>query len=1605
MKKKSLFLRLVVLLATMISALGINAQEPYAVYTSDNTTLTFYYDNDRSSRTGTTYDLNEGGVEPAWVTDFTNANVKQVVFDPSFEAARPTITKHWFYEMKKLESITGLEYLNTNEVTRMDFMFYHCYKLTSLNLEKFNISKVTDMSEMFRGCSALQTILVGNGWRLSDEALIASRNVFKDCNSLVGDKGTAYDAAHVDADYARIDGGTDNPGYLTRGTHAYVCYSPENTTLTFYYDCLRTTRQGTTYDLNEGESQPGWYADENNADVTQVVFDPTFTDVRPTTTYAWFANMQNLENIEGIEYLNTSEVTTMAWMFANCKDLTDIGVSHFNTAKVTTMNNMFGNCWGLTSVDLSSFSTSEVANMNKMFFNCKNLRTIYVSDGWNTDAVTDSERMFEVCDKLVGGKGSKFDENVIDKTYARIDGGTGSPGYLSDIAPAPYACYTVDNTTLTFYYDNLRSPRQGAAYDLNQGDDEPGWYADGYSTQVTHVVFAPSFADARPTTTFLWFYCMNQMESITGLEYLNTSEVTSMAGMFSSCRNLASIDLSNFNTEKVTNMSSMFADCQNLASIDASGFKTEKVTNMSGMFTNCLNLTSIDVSGFNTSEVTNMSLMFSYCTSLTSLDLSSFNTSKVTDMRWMFSTNSQLTSIRVGSGWTTDAVTASTEMFLDCTHLEGGWGTTYDDDHIEAEYARNDGGPSSPGYLTDPNAPMAYACYTADNTTLTFYYDNQRKSREGTIYYLSVDKLPVWVDDDTYTLVTHVAFDPSFAEARPTDNGNWFFGMQNLESITGLEHLNTSEVTRMDWMFYNCTKLTTVDLSTFNTEKVSNMLYMFSGCSGLTTLDLSSFNTASVTRMDDMFNDCINLQTIYVSDGWTTDAVTESMNMFRNCEKLVGGKGTLFNSWYHDKTYAHIDGGENNPGYLSSYILKPYACYTAENTTLTFYYDAERGIREGTTYSLNTDNGDTEWDTDGTNASVTRVVFDSSFAEARPTSTYGWFYKMQNLQTIEGIEHLNTSEVTRMDYMFFNCQQLSNIEVKGFNTAKVTSMLSMFAGCAGLTTLDLTLFKTSKVTSMEYMFNRCANLTTIYVGDWNTRAVTLSTGMFNECYSLKGGLGTTYDANHVDAAYAHNDGGASNPGYFSMHDKESYVCRSSDDTTLTFYHDVYRRYRTETTYDIDGGENPEWRGFTFVTKVVFDPSFAEARPTSTHSWFLNLLGLQTIKGIEHLNTSEVTDMAYMFDGCISLTSIDLSHFNTDKVNYMNGMFSDCQGLTNLDLSVFNTGNVKYMEQMFYECSELQTIYVGSGWNTDAVVRQNNMFYNCEKLVGGQGTVYDDAHVDKAYAHVDGGPSYPGYFTKGKEAYACYTADNTTLTFYYDFNRNSRTGTTYDLKEGENTPGWRDKNDGTYTHVTRVVFDPSFAIARPTTTWCWFDEMHNLESIIGLNYVNSHDVAFMGYMFYECSKLTSLDLSSFNTSKVTKARSLFEGCSNLRTIYVGDGWTTAYLQPGCHFDMFKGCVNLVGGQGTTYDENHVDGVYAHIDGGPSYPGYFTAKPAFIRGDVNDDSKVTIADVTALVNIILGKDTAPATGVADVNEDGKVTIADVTALVNIILNRPQ
>ena len=633
------------------------------------------------------------------------------------------------------------------------------------------------------------------------------------------------------------------------------------------------------------------------------------------------------------------------------------------------------------------------------------------------------------------------------------------------------------------------------------------------------------------------------------------------------------------------------------------------------------------------------------------------------------------------------------------------------------------------------------ATFDSDTETLTF------EKYEGES--LPSDSESEWVEDGKSVLemfgssylrdIKHIVINESFKTFTPTTLSGFFAALSELETITGLEYLNTANVTDMSLLFNNCQKLTSLDVTHFNTAKVTNMYRMFNAC-GLTSLDLSNFNTAKVENMELMFSGCSNLKTIYASDKFKTAAVTKSKNMFLGCSSLSGDI-----DWksvkVSDKTYAKIDGGYFRD---KAYANRPWVKYA--DGTLTFRCGYKKILGENE-YELNSGEEKPAWETNKKN--ISQVVFEASFANARPTSCYAWFQLFSNLKQIEGIENLNTENVTNMSDMFrfcssltsldvthFNtgnvtsmadmfssCPRLAEIDVTHFNTANVKNMSDMFASCSGLISLDVTNFNTANVTNMRYMFKGCFKLKEIYVSDkFVTDDVIDSKDMFLGCHSLSGDI----DQNSVkvnDKTYAKTAG-----GYFrdKAYDNRPWVKYA--DGTLTF-RCGYKKTLGENEYALNSGEEkPAW--YTLhddINLVVFEASFANARPTSCYAWFQGFENLKQIEGIENLNTANVTDMSYMFKNCSNLAKLDVAHFNTAKVTTMNSMFTRCSNLAELDLTHFNTANVTNMYEMFNGCSNLVKLDV-TNFNTAKVTTMFGMFNDCSNLTELDVTHFNTAKV-------------------------------------------------------------------------------------------------------------------------------------------------------------------------------------------------------------------------------------------------------------------------------------
>ena len=529
------------------------------------------------------------------------------------------------------------------------------------------------------------------------------------------------------------------------GSHAsaqeaesYAVFDEATNTLTFKHD---TNKPDGAFALNEGDNAPGWYKSNgyvSNANtIEKVVFDASFANARPTSCCKWFFGCTDLTTIEGIEYLNTENVTEMSGMFCGCKALTMLDVSKFDTKNVQSMSSMFWGCHALTTLDISNFDTQNVTEMSGMFDGCSALTTIYASDKFVTTACKYDYNMFKGCTNLVGAV--PYDEYKIGKEMANY-----TTGYFTDIASKiaeSYAVFDKATNTLTFKHD---TNKPAGAFALNEGDNAPGWYKpdeDGFNTNIIKkVVFDASFANARPTSCYEWFYGCTHLTTIEGIEYLNTENVTNMSWMFSDCSALTTLDVSNFDTKNVTDMIGMFSDCRALTTLDVSNLNTQNVTNISGMFYGCSTLTTLDianfdtqnvtdmnymfwgcaalttldVSHFDTQNVTNMSSMFYGCYELTTLDVSNFDTKNVTNMSWMFSFDPALTTIYASDKFVTTACEEDENMFKDCINLVGA--VPYDENKLGKEMANY-----TTGYFTDKAATGIDAPTVSDDTAAEYY--------------------------------------------------------------------------------------------------------------------------------------------------------------------------------------------------------------------------------------------------------------------------------------------------------------------------------------------------------------------------------------------------------------------------------------------------------------------------------------------------------------------------------------------------------------------------------------------------------------------------------------------------------------------------------------------------------------------------------------------------------------------------------------------------------------------------------------------------------------------------------------------------------------------
>jgi len=519
-----------------------------------------------------------------------------------------------------------------------------------------------------------------------------------------------------------------------------------------------------------------------------------------------------------------------------------------------------------------------------------------------------------------------------------------------------YAVYTDEDKTLTFYYDNLVKERTGEVfstelvYDTASKQYYPQW-TSLINDKVEHVVFDPSYRDARPRTMDFWFFLCDKLRTIENMEYLNTSEVESMCATFALCSSMYSIDLSHFDTRNVKDMSSMFWYCTNLYSADLSRFNMNNVTHTDWMFNDCQHLLSIYCND-DWNELTKLESsenMFTGCERLMGEAGTKYDSSAPADITLA------RPDVEGGAGYfTTKVILQDADVNVDGTvdvadiaaviSVMAGGSVSFSRKGAEldkqgAELDKLDSlqdavsiGVGVKGDLQSPlparkaeEAPAeSYAIFTDYNATLTFYYDNLKTERTGDVYgtegvydIYTERYFPEWTSTIADKL-ERVVFHPSFAASRPTSLENWFFNCHKLRVFDNIEYLNSSAVQSMYATFLHCNALYSFNLSHLDTHSVTDMASMFQYCLNLYALDLSRQNLSSTTNTSSMFNGCKSLRTIYCNKDWNLlPELKSSKNMFAGCNMLMGEAGTAYDTEFTDVYYARPDGIDEMHGYFT----------------------------------------------------------------------------------------------------------------------------------------------------------------------------------------------------------------------------------------------------------------------------------------------------------------------------------------------------------------------------------------------------------------------------------------------------------------------------------------------------------------------------------------------------------------------------------------------------------------------------------------------------------------------------------------------------------------
>ena len=1377
--------------------------------------------------------------------------------------------------------------LNTSKVTSMNSMFQNCENLSSLDMTGMNISALSNIGFMFAGCTNLMSVLF-TGLNLNNSMTMT--DIFKDClvlnvvnmdNCNIDDinmminylpEREAGSNAKLKVNNSDVSGiNTTNLTAKNWNLASYEIFLRYVFDKSLYANLIPEFNSGFTGYVVIDEAINGnmvtrAIGHENlkpsmirfgNSNETGASSTPTKYQALKELLYIDSVNLTSCQlmfhgclNLTRVCEMNiTNKVTNMHGMFSGCEKLTSLDVSTFDTSNVNYMAWMFYNCINLTSLDLSNWNTSKVTSMQSMFGYCINAEIININ-GWNTTALTSMRAMFDNCRKL--------------KTIVGL--GDLNTSKVTDMHALFWSCEQLTTIDLS-NWDTSNVTAMNNMF--------------SYCRSLVNISITPSkFNTGKVTNMGGMFDGCLKLTSI-DMSGFNTSNVTAMDHMFNDCRALTSLDLSSFNTSKVTNMrymfngsddyymnletitfgpnwsvanvtnmDCMFADCTRLTNLDVSNWNTGKVTNMNCIFRNCRSLISIDVSNWNTSNVTIMSQMFNGCQELTSLDLSNFNTSKVTTMHNMFNDCKKLTSLSINH-WDVSKVTNIEAMFNNCYAL-----TSLDLSNWDTSSVVN----------------MRYVFNATDGTFMN---------------------------------LQEIKLGPGWSNNKTTDMYCMFSDNDKLTKIEGLQYLNTSKVTNMSWMFARCKKIESLDISNFDMSSVTDIRGMFNECFKVKELDVSKWNISNLKTAYDLFSSCYSLTKIDVSN-WNTCKLASCSSMFVRCEGLTS---LDLSNW------RLIDGASisnmidycTNLKTLNINNIKFTKTNMASNTWADDVYLEKIYANDIDTINLLLDTEDIK---DRTEMSTGVIVVPSTVNI--PTSTMTKLinrnWEVRNLvvqytfdaNTYEDVIPEFNAEFTSDKYVVrdeVNETSIGNFEwiVQGIEDNSGAFVLSSDPDnerrtghipvngntrynveyiCPG----SLIYYYTS-----DKSYIKRESLVDHFIAPPNAKFIAIKTGMMwagtdlekanissktitRTIETVTGDLPTRIRFGHRDVESAAND------TYEAAHgnpDAANALLKVAELSTneLTNMNDMFRECTRVTEINTNKWNTSKVTEMRCVFEKCYALSILDVSKWDTSKvtymgWLFNNCQSLTSIDVSKWNTSNATQMQSMFYGCSSLTSIDVSNFNTSKVTNMYSMFQNCISLTSIDVSNFDTSKVTDMREMFRECQSLASLDV-SKWNTSNATRMDAMFYGCKKLTSLDVSNFNTSKVTNMNSMFQN----------------CLVLPSIDVSNFNTSNVNDMAGmfrrcekvTSLDVSKWNTSNVTKMNSMFGLCHLLTSIDVSKWNTSNVINMDYLFDDCIQLTEVKGINNWNTSKVNTINGLFNDATAIKRIDLSKWDTSKVTGAR--------------------------------------------------------------------------------------------------------------------------------------